>query len=173
MFNLEFLSGPERGESGTFAWGRITLGSVQEEFQAPLQTWTAADYERQWLQAAARLTGGALSAVFVTHTVHPKAAYHIGWPAWREDDRVYVQERLFLSEQLPGPFEADRAETYVGTRAEVSEEGNPISQWQVRLSDVAAYVERCLPRVPAQPAHAADGPGGREVPPGHNAPMER
>lgn len=149
MFDLEILSGPEPGEVRPCIWGRITLGSFQEEFQAPLQTWTAADYEKQWLEAATRLMSGALCAVFLTHMMDPNAAYHIGWSAWRADDRVYVQERLFKIEELAGPFEPDRAEKYVGARTEVSEEGNPISQWQVSLSDIAAYIQRRLPCVPA------------------------
>ena len=74
--------------------------------------------------------------------MRPDAAYHLGWPAWREGDRVYVQERLFLREQLNGPFDPEYPEVHAGPRQERSLEGERISQWEVGLRDVAAYVER-------------------------------
>jgi hypothetical protein len=74
--------------------------------------------------------------------IRPDAAYHLGWPAWREDDRVVVQERLFLREHLNGAFDPENPEVHAGPRQELSLEGERISQWQVGLRDVAAFVER-------------------------------
>jgi hypothetical protein len=73
---------------------------------------------------------------------HPTAAYHMGWPAWRDGDRVLVQERLFVAEQLDGPFDPEHPEVHLGPRREVSDEGLRISQWTVTLGDVAAFVDR-------------------------------
>jgi hypothetical protein len=74
--------------------------------------------------------------------MHPTAAYHMGWPAWGDGDRVLVQERLFLAEQLGGPFDVERPEIHLGPRQEISDEGLQISQWAVSLRDIAAFVER-------------------------------
>ena len=142
MFDLELVGHPEGEGERLFMWGRITLGSFQDDFQAPLFDWAPGDYAAQWLDAAERLVAGDASVVFLTHMSHPTASYHLGWPAWREGDLVLVQERLFLAEQLGGPFDLEHPEIHLGPRQEVSDEGLRISQWSVGLQDVAAFVER-------------------------------
>ena len=57
-------------------------------------------------------------------------------------EKVLVQERLFLAEQLGGPFDLEHPEVHLGPRQEISDEGLRISQWTVALRDVAAFVER-------------------------------
>jgi contact-dependent growth inhibition (CDI) system CdiI-like immunity protein len=142
MFDLELLGSPEGEGDRLFIWGRIKLGHFQDEFQVPLYDWAPGDYVAQWLEAAGRLLAGEPAVVFLTHLMHPTAAYHMGWPAWCEGDRVLVQERLFLAEQLGGPFDAERPEVHLGARQEISDEGLRISQWAVSLRDIAAFVER-------------------------------
>ena len=142
MFDLELLGRPEGEGDRLFIWGRITLGHFRDEFQVPLYDWAPGDYAAQWLEAGERLVEGAAAVVFLTHMVHPTAPYHMGWPAWRDGDRILVQERLFLAEQLGGPFDVEHPETHLGPRQEVSDEGLRISQWNVTLGDVAAFVER-------------------------------
>lgn len=142
MFDIELLGQPEGHGDGLFSWGRLRLGRLQEEFQAPLYEWAPGDYAAHWLESAQRLLRGAPVVVFLTHMTRPDAAYHLGWPAWLEGERVYLQERLFLSEQLNGAFDPEYPEVHAGPRQERSVEGRRISQWEVALSDVAAFVER-------------------------------
>jgi CdiI N-terminal domain len=142
MFDLELLGHPEGEGDRLFIWGRIRLGHFQDEFQVPLFDWAPGDYAAQWLEAAERLVAGASAVVFLTHMMHPTAAYHMGWPAWREGDQVLVQERLFLAEQLGGPLDVEHPEVHLGPRQEISDEGLRISQWAVSLRDVAAFLER-------------------------------
>lgn len=159
MFNLELLGAPEGAGERLFNWGRITLGHFQEDFQAPLYDWAPGDYEAQWVEAAERLVEGAPVVVFLTHMVHPSAPYHIGWPAWREGDEVFVQERLFVANQLPAPFDPAVPEAHVGRRSERSIEGQPISQWRVQLSDIAHFLDR---------RRSGPPPGGPPAPEGHH-----
>ena len=150
MFEIELIGGPEGEGERLFNWGRITLGAFQEEFQCPLFDWAPGDYAAHWLEAGARLVAGAPVAVFLTHMMRPDADYHMGWPAWREGDLVVVQERLFLREQLNGDFDPANPEVHVGPRHELSVEGELVSQWEVGLRDVAAFVARRRhPGVPA------------------------
>jgi hypothetical protein len=142
MFDIELLGRPEGKGEGLFNWGRLTLGRFREEFQAPLYEWAPGDYAAHWLEAAHRLLRGSPVTVFLTHMARPDAAYHVGWPAWREGQRVYVQERLFVREQLAGAFDPEFPELHAGPRQEVSPEGERISQWEVALHEVAAFVER-------------------------------
>jgi hypothetical protein len=150
VFDIELLGHPEGQGEGLFSWGRLTLGAFLEEFQAPLHEWAPGDYTAHWLESAQRLLKGAPVAVFLTHMMRPDATYHIGWPVWLEGDRVYVQERLFLRDQLNGPFDPEYPEVHAGLRREISPEGERISQWQVGLRDLVAFVNRRQgSRVPA------------------------
>jgi hypothetical protein len=80
----------------------------------------------------------------------PDAAFHFGWPAWRDGDRVYLQNHLILTAQLATPFDPDEADRFVRERAEVNEDGQRVSGWEVRLTDVRAFVERrSAPAFPA------------------------
>lgn len=142
MFDIEVLGRPEGEGSGLYSWGRITIGHFQDEFQAPLFDWAPADYAAHWLESAQRLVKGAPVVVFLTHMVRADADYHLGWPAWREGDRVLLQERLFLREQLTGPFDPEYPEVHAGPRRERSPEGEAIAQWEVGLRDMVAFVER-------------------------------
>ena len=142
MFYLELLGLPEGEGDRLFIWGRIKLGHFQDEFQVPLFDWAPGDYVAQWLEAAGRLVAGEPAVVFLTHMMHHTAPYHMGWPAWCEGDKVLVQERLFLAEQLGGPFDVEHPEVHLGPRQEISDEGLRISQWVVSLRDVADFVER-------------------------------
>jgi hypothetical protein len=142
VFNIELVGPPEGEGERLFSWGQITLGDFTEEFQAPLFDWAPGDYAAHWLESAQRLLRGAPVAVFMTHMVHPTAEYHLGWPAWRQGDRVYVQERLFLREQLDGAFDPEFPEVHAGAHQETSDEGVKISQWVVSLRDVEDFIER-------------------------------
>jgi contact-dependent growth inhibition (CDI) system CdiI-like immunity protein len=142
VFDIELLGGPEREGERLFHWGRLTLGHLREEFQAPLCAWASSDYAAHWLEMARRLVQGAPVTVFLTHMAGPDAPYHLGWPAWREGDRVFVQERLFLREQLNGPFDPEYPEVHAGVRQALSVEGEPISEWQIGVRDVANFLER-------------------------------
>lgn len=165
MFNLELLGPPEGEGERLFNWGRITLGHFQEDFQSPLYDWAPGDYEAQWMESAERLVAGASVVVFLTHMVHPTAPYHIGWPAWREEGGVWVQERLFVASDLTVAFDPSAPEVHAGDRAEQSIEGQPISQWRVSVSDVAAYLDRRRnappPEPPPQTARPAEERHGR------------
>lgn len=151
MFNIELLGRPEGQGDGLFNWGRLTLGRFQEEFQAPLYDWAPGDYAAHWLESAQRLLRGSPVAVFLTHMARPDAAYHVGWPAWRQGDRVYVQERLFLRERLTGTFDPEFPEVHVGPRQELSEEGIRICQWEVAVRHLGDFVERQAAGQPVLP----------------------
>jgi hypothetical protein len=142
VFDIELLGQPEGKGDGLYNWGRLTLGHFREEFQAPLVDWAPGDYTAHWLESAQGLLKGAPVVVFLTHMVRADAAYHLGWPAWRDGERVYVQERLFLRDQLNGVFDPEFPEVHVGPRREISVEGIPISQWELGLNDFAAFVKR-------------------------------
>jgi hypothetical protein len=143
MFDIELAADPEVDEEGWWhALGRIRLGRDEDAFEVSLEWWGPAAYERQWLAAARRLAAGATRVMFLASYNGPDAAFHFRWPAWRDGDRVCLQNHLILTAQLAAPFDPDEADRFVRERAEVDEDGHQVSEWEVCLSDVRAFVER-------------------------------
>jgi len=143
LFDLSFSQGPAVTDDG---WWRavaiIRLGEARDDFEVGLEWWGRTAYEQQWLGAAKRLVAGADRVMFLVSYNGPDAAFHFAWSAWREGNRVHVQNYLVLTEDLPTPFDPDDADRFAGERQTVSEDGEPISEWHVRLADVQAFVER-------------------------------
>ena len=141
MFDIEFIADePEHLDEGEDAWvalrGRTTLADYQEEFLATLGTWSRADYQRQWIEAAQRLLGGADRTVFIT------SAFQFCWAMWREGEMVYVHEQLLAEETLIAPFDAANPYRQIAERYAGTEDGNEISEWRLNIADIEAFVAR-------------------------------
>jgi hypothetical protein len=140
---LRFESGPLLDYEGwSYAVGRIFIDEFHEPFEASLDHWGPNDYAHQWSAAAKRIADGRGPALFLTSYRGPGAAYHFAWPAWREGDRIILQHRLLLTEQLTAPFDPTRPHEVVGVRNNLSEDGDPISQWEVSVAAVQEFVAR-------------------------------
>ena len=125
------------------AWGRITIGSFAETFEADLCYWSPERYRRQWAEAAARLVAGDGRAAFITSMYPPTLATFIWWwPAWREGDRVIVQNHLLVFDQLDVPFDESDPYKSLGTLSRTNEDGDRISTWETSLAEVEAFGER-------------------------------
>lgn len=148
-FDIRFIRDqPESLEEflGEGAWGlrgRITLGGYAEEFVALMRTWSRADYERQWLQAARRLLEGADRTAFFT------SAYEFRWTLWRVGERVHAQEHFLTAEHFPEPFDPDDLYTHIQDRRTHTDYGTAISEWSVELAAIAAFAARA----PHPPPH--------------------
>ena len=148
MFEIRFLDQErEEDESGRYRRGEIILGDWREEFLAPIGEWSEADYEREWLRSAQRLLNGSMRVGFVHHMAHAGASHHFMWQAWREGERVFLQERLLVAADLPATFRPNDPDGVVEERMETTEDGEPISQWQVDLAAIRAYAERRWPSI--------------------------
>jgi len=142
MFSLEFIAEPliENGELSQL--GRITLGEFSEQFLSPLVFWTVADYERQWTDGAHRILGGAERSCFVTAMREsPLSGVVLLWPAYRVGQNVYLQHRLILPEHVNGRFDPSNPYAQIDGRETLSVDGEPLSEWQIDLSDVARFVD--------------------------------
>ena len=121
------------------AMGEIVLGDFRENFAASLYQWSKADYEAQWRNAIRTLLEGSKSALMV-HYVSPEFADNFEWwPMYRVGDVVYLQNHLPWYDQLPGPFSPENMLSFVKDRITINEDGNRISEWSVKLSDIEAF----------------------------------
>lgn len=143
MFDLYFSEGPAVDDDGWWhAVGTIVLGEDRDGFAVSLEWWGRAAYEQQWLGAAKRLVNGADRVMFLVSYNGPDAAFHFAWPTWRDGNLVHIQNWLVLTERLPTPFDPDEADGFVRVRQTISEEGEPISEWDVDLADMQVFIER-------------------------------
>ena len=142
MFDIAFTSDtPEPQDDDGVGWdrlrGRTTLGAYAEEFLAPLGLWQRAEYERQWIEAARRVLGPAARAAFFT------TAFQFWWAMWREDEIIYMHEEFLTPERLARVTDYGAAPYHLlEDRRTHSEDGAPISEWQISVADVRAFVER-------------------------------
>jgi len=143
MFDIAFLLDEplHHAEAGTpGAWGRTCLGlDFEEHFIAPLDRWTRADDERQWVEAGRRLMDGGERTAFVLE------AGWLWWTAWRDAERVIVQQRLLVEDRMASAWVAPPSSVpydLVGARETHNEDGVPLSEWQMSMADVRAFVER-------------------------------
>ena len=141
MFAIEFIGNPQIEFDELAARGRITLGEFSEEFVAPLVFWAADDYRRQWREAAERILNGCEQSCFVAamrESLLDGAIFL--WPAYKEGEAVYIQHKLLLPELVKGRFDTLNPCAQVGERRSLSEEGEPISEWQVSVGDIARFL---------------------------------
>jgi hypothetical protein len=136
MFYIGFVSGARVDANGRrYAIGDATLGEHSQRFEANLDHWSTADYERQWREAVLRLAGGPESSALVTSYEGGGDGRHIVLPMWREGSAVYVQPPLVLD----GDAE-DTGAIYdkIGERGTMSAAA-AIAEWQLPLGQLLAF----------------------------------
>lgn len=121
------------------AVGELVLGEFKEAFHASLFQWNKTDYEAQWRSAIKTLLEGSKSALIV-HYVSPEFADNFEWwPMYRAEHVVYFQNQLPWYGQLRQPFSLENIFSFVGDRVTINEDGDRISEWSVKLSDVEDF----------------------------------
>lgn len=136
MFDICFINAdPERDDDGSL-WlsGHIILIDHQERFLASLQTWSRKDYERQWLEAAARLLGAPARAGFFT------VAFQFWWTMWREEERVLVREEFLTAERLSGVSDWTRAPYQLIEERMSDGDQEEVSEWEIDAEDVREFL---------------------------------
>jgi hypothetical protein len=136
---------PKEPEEGPFwaLYGSIQIGEFEETFVASLLTWSPNRYEEQWREAAKRLVDGEPKSAFVTSFVPPQPGdYFEWWKCYLCGEIVRVQNQLRFYDQLPSSFTADALYDFIPDRKVFSEEGSPISEWEVPLQSIREFLER-------------------------------
>ena len=86
MTNAFFIGWIDR-EDGRAAnrRGRIVAADLDEVFDAPLEVWSAADYENQWRDGFSRLVAGAERSTLVTRLMRGRGSSFGGeqWTLYR------------------------------------------------------------------------------------------
>ena len=115
----------------------------EEWFISPLHLWSVQDYEKHWREALEQMVRGQdRSALIVSLGSLMPDDYVNWWPMWRFGKTIKLQEHLLFLSELSQPF--DHTNPYVHVREydnEADEDGRRASEWEVSVSDMAAFLE--------------------------------
>jgi hypothetical protein len=62
------------------------------------------------------------------------------WILYREGDRVFVQDRLFVGPESQPTFDEDEHLLRIEPRTTTSGDGTPISEWSINLSSIEDFL---------------------------------
>ncbi len=147
-FSIQFTGEPDEylddDPSVPSAIGRITAGTLDENFASSLYEWNKATYESQWLDSLKRFANGANKAVLITWYVNPKKSPNLQWWAlYRgEGGVVHIQNHLPWYENFGREFSVAEASIFLNDRVTMSDDGHAISEWHVPISDIDVFLER-------------------------------
>jgi hypothetical protein len=135
-FSIRFedvpLEYPYEDPATAAAMGVIVLGSYCEEFLASLAEWTVEEYRNHWRSSILQILRGADRAVLITTFGSPTIASHLEWWAlYRVDKNVFSQNQLVFYADIAGVFDVSQAVKFLKERRTKTDEGAPISEWNV------------------------------------------
>jgi hypothetical protein len=124
--------------------GIITIGDFRESVEIPTYYWTKENYMAQWKSAFEEVlsSDNSLSALIVGMHDPKYTEYIRSWPLYRLGNKVYVQSRLILTEQIDGFFQIENIPEYIGEREMISEDGELISEWEVSVGAIRSALNK-------------------------------
>ena len=133
-FSIEVLSAdPGRG--------KIVIGDFVECFELALVDWSEADYRLSWRHALTELLADVPAVALMTWCARPGTdIVRRGWTLHRENDALFVQERLFLPDAGRIDLDPTGRVLSVGPREATSDDGGPISTWVTDLTAVREFL---------------------------------
>ena len=140
-FTEEVLPKVEPQEEGRV--GLLMLGKHEERFVAHFWTWSEQQYLNHWEGALARALKGKSSALVTDMRTPTQSSHLVWWPFWRINGELVFHNQLLFFEQhkIQGPhIEIDYLCQFVGEREPYNDNGIPISEWIVPVSDVEEFL---------------------------------
>ncbi len=123
MFDIKLLNESEKGPNGE-RLGQITIGDHTERFACyPTVDASVNSFPNIWRQRLEHLIDGESS---VKLDYDPR----FSWVIYREGESCFVQQIFF-----PNGINANIPE-----RKTISENGDPISEWNVSLDSISSYL---------------------------------
>lgn len=141
-FDIRFLSGDESntGVDDTHLFGRITLGEDFDDFVSCIGFWCPEDYHRHWTDAVQRVVHKGCDSCLITSISDPTdGGVARWWLLYPRGETVHVQEALLLFDRCQ-PFSVDDPYACIPPRKTETDEGLPVSEWSLPLSDFAVFL---------------------------------
>ena len=121
--------------------GTINFDDYSESFQAPVSYWNQKDYLSHWHNSLKRLLTTENKTALITSIYNPKTAnFLFWWILYRIDGHVYIQNHVLFLDDLKEPFDEREFYKSIPEREVVTEEGDSISEWVIKLEDVENFL---------------------------------
>jgi hypothetical protein len=145
MFRIEFtdelLARMDPDEEGRV--GLLVLGKHEERFAAHMWTWSEQQYADHWKSALVRALEGRPSALVTDMRTPSQSSHLVWWPMWKIESELVFHNQLLFFEQhkVQGShLDIDCLYNLVGARVSHNDEGTPLSEWIVPVSEVKAFL---------------------------------
>lgn len=131
------------------AKGVVVIGNFEETFYSALDRLSKLDYLWQWRYAVQRIIEGCgHSAVVTSFADRGGEIAGMWWPMYAMDGGlVVVQSHLILRQAIDEHFSLQTCYDYLGPHRSITEEDEPVSEWPVDWSELAAFSCRVQQRV--------------------------
>jgi CdiI N-terminal domain len=123
--------------------GSIQIGDFQEKFEIDISFWSAIDYVNHWNRSILMIINGYEKSCLITSLSTPESSNYIfWWPMYRISDKVFIQNGILLLDQISEPFDIMNPYNYVPEREIISEDGQPISEWETDVDALKEYLKQ-------------------------------
>jgi CdiI N-terminal domain len=140
-FSIRFLEIEPRDPM--LAHGELVLDGHIENFSSCTNSWNMPDYKRQWQHGIKRIIDGENKSCLIVSLHEPGFSdFLILWPMYRINDQIVFQEQWLPSEKVAPLFDPARPYEYIGDWITMSDDGEKLSEWWIKLSDVVGFFQR-------------------------------
>ena len=147
-FFIGFSGDEFQSEGDLVASGVLKIGDFTESLQISLSYWNREQYLDQWREALERLLkGGSSSAIVTTMYDSNTANFIFWWVMYLIGDSVHIQNHVLFLDELEQPFDEFNLYRFIPKRETHTEEGEPISEWVIKVTDLQA----CFDSLPIRP----------------------
>jgi hypothetical protein len=129
---------------------KIIMDDFREKFFISLEYWQEADYITQWKEGLQKITvEKAKQSLLVADIGKPKRDRYIAtWAMYREGSVVFVQNTHLRINQKSRKLLKKREYKFIydllQPRQTLTQSGNPISEWQISVSSLEAFLREDL-----------------------------
>ncbi len=125
--------------------GEIIIGNFKETFTMPLNSWTVAQYQKQWNAGLARITTDNYSCLVATvQNLNTNPLIFI-WTLYKEKGKIFIQNNILnneiIAETNPGlnlnDFNSETCYEFIDyPRKTTTEDGSSISEWSIDIKSI-------------------------------------
>ncbi len=145
MFSIGFTDDPlmqaELAEDERV--GLLVLGDHRERFVVHMRPWFERQYVVHWHFALIRALKGKPSALITDMQTPVRSSHLAWWPMWRINSEIVFHNQLlfFAKHRVEGSRVAVKhLYEFIGNRLSHNNEGTPVSEWTVPVSDVEIFL---------------------------------
>lgn len=146
MFSIGFTDDPlmQAELEGDERVGLLVLGHHKERFVVHMRPWFKRQYVVHWRSALIRALKGEPSALVTDMQTPVQSSHLVWWPMWRIKSEIVFHNQLlfFAKHRVEGShIDVKRLYEFIGNRLRHNDEGTPVSEWTVPVSDVKTFID--------------------------------